>query len=403
MKIIIFFLFLTSTACNFLLRYSLTNFNTNENRKLSVQAQKLVDQSFKNINLSKLEDFHVHALGLPNKNNKIWINSKFKSMLHPKPYFQYKIYLAASGVTGSTVNVNKKIIQRLILLASQDKRYGKIRVLAFDYHYLLNGQKDLKNSSFYIPNNYVWNLYKKYPKIIIPVMSIHPYKKEALKELEYWGKKGIKMIKWLPNAQNIDPSLKKLDSYYKLLKKYNISLLTHTGEEEAVEAENFQKLGNPLLLRRALNAGVKVIMAHFSSLGTCKDLDSPTLAKQECFMLAVRLFKNKKYVNHLFADISAMTVFTRVSPNLGFLLNHQKFHHRLVNGSDYPLPAIDVLYQTGQFVRKGYLTRSKAKLLDEIYKYNPLLFDFVLKRNLTSPKQGKKFLPAAFEVPDSLR
>lgn len=375
----------------------------NPNRKLSLQAKKLVDQSFENINLSKLEDFHVHSVGLPSVQNKIWISPKLKSLWHLKSYFQYKIYLQASGVRGSKVPVNKQIINWLISLALQDKRYGRIRVLAFDYNYLLNGKKDLSNSTFYIPNNYVWRLYKRYPKIIIPVMSIHPYKKTALKELKYWGKKGIKMIKWLPSAQNIDPSLKKLNSYYQLLKKYNISLLTHTGEEQAVEAERFQHLGNPLLLRRALNAGVNVVMAHFASMGKCKDLDSPALIKKDCFLLAMRLFKNKKYISNLFADISAVTIFTHVNSNLGVLLNHQEFHHRLVNGSDYPLPAIDALYQTGQLVRLGYLTKQKAKLLDEIYIYNPLLFDFVLKRNLTSPKRGRKFLPITFEVPDSLR
>lgn len=403
MKIGILLLFLTTTSCSFLLQLSLTNFSMDPNRKLSVQAQKLIDKSFENINLSKLEDFHAHSLGLPNVKNKIWINPKLKSLWHPKFYFKYKVYLAASGVRGSKMPVNTQIINQLISLALQDKRYGKIRVLAFDYNYLLNGKKDLSNSTFYLPNNYVWKIYKKYPKIVIPVMSIHPYKKTALKELKYWGERGIKTIKWLPNAQNINPSLKRLDSYYRLLKKYNISLLTHTGEEQAIEAENAQHLGNPLFLRRALNAGVKVVMAHFASMGKCKDLDSVTAIKKDCFLLAMRLFKNKKYVSNLFADISAVTIFTHVNSNLEALLDYQGFHHRLVNGSDYPLPAIDYLYKTAQLVKLGYLTKKKAKLLDEIYKYNPLLFDFALKRNIASPKLGKKFLPSAFEVPDSLR
>ncbi|MBE8221585.1 MAG: amidohydrolase family protein [Bdellovibrionales bacterium] len=403
MKILIVFIFLIHTSCSFLLRTSLTNFNMDPKRTLSHKAKKLIDNSFKNINLSKLQDFHVHSIGVPDKNNNIWISPKLKNFWNIKSYFQYKIYLEASGVRGSKTPVNKQIINRLISLVSQDSRYGKIRVLAFDYNYLLNGKKDLSNSTFYIPNNYVWKLYKKYPKIVIPVMSVHPYKKTALKELIYWGKKGVKMIKWLPNAQNIDPSLKKLNYYYKVLKKYNMSLLTHTGEEQAVDAKHSQYFGNPLLLRRALNLGVNVIMAHFASMGKCKDLDSKTKSKKECFLLAMRLFKNKKYLYNLFADISAVTIFTHVNSNLGVLLDNQKFHHRLVNGSDYPLPAIDALYQTGQLVKLGYLTKKKAKLLDEIYKYNPLLFDFALKRNLTSPKNKKKFLPITFEVPELLR
>lgn len=373
-------------------------------RQLSLAASELIDNSFKNININLLEDFHVHALGLPTKNNKIWINPKLKSIFHPKAYLQYKIYLEAAGVRSTNPPVNQQIIDRMMDLVQQDRRYGKIRVLAFDYTYSLDGQKDLKNTTFYIPNKYVWNLYKQHPKKIVPVMSIHPYKKTALTELEFWGKRGIKMIKWLPSAQNIDPSSSKLLPYYRLLKKYNISLLAHTGEEQAMEAEQFQHLANPLLFKPALDVGVNVIMAHFASMGKCKDLEGVKPFKRvDCFSLVIRMFKNIKHRKNLFADISAITIFTHVGPNLGVLLNYQKFHHRLVNGSDYPLPAIDVLYQTGQLQKLGYLTATQAQLLDEIYKYNPLLFDFVLKRNLKHPKTGKSFLPSAFEVPNALR
>lgn len=34
-------------------------------------------------------------------------------------------------------------------------------------------------------------------------------------------------------------------------------------------------LGNPLLLRRALDMGVKIIVAHVASEGECDDLDNP--------------------------------------------------------------------------------------------------------------------------------
>ena len=56
-----------------------------------------------------------------------------------------------------------------------------------------------------------------------------------------------------------------------MMKKYRMILLSHTGEEQAVEAEENQRLGNPLLLRRPLELGIRVIMAHSASLGTCDD------------------------------------------------------------------------------------------------------------------------------------
>ena len=57
-------------------------------------------------------------------------------------------------------------------------------------------------------------------------------------------------------------------------------------------------------------------------------------------------------------------------------------HRRLINGSDYPLPAINVLMQTGAMVQGGFLTEQERHLLNEIDQHNPLLFDFVTKRTV---------------------
>lgn len=57
---------------------------------------------------------------------------------------------------------------------------------------------------------------------------------------------------------------------------------------------------------------------------------------------------------------------------------------RLINGSDYPAvtPYLLVDESLEDLVECGYLEREQARSLDRIYRYNPLLFDFVLKRTL---------------------
>jgi hypothetical protein len=74
-----------------------------------------------------------------------------------------------------------------------------------------------------------------------------------------------------------------------------------------------------------------------------------------------------------------------------------------VNGSDYPVPAINVVVQTKALVNHGYITQKKRKLLNEIYHYNPLLFDFAVKRVIKSPKNKKKFSPSVFCLNPHLR
>jgi len=75
---------------------------------------------------------------------------------------------------------------------------------------------------------------------------------------------------------------------------------------------------------------------------------------------------------------------------------------RLVNGSDYPLPAVDILIWTRPLVKQGYINSSEGESLKEIYDYNPLLFDFVLKRTLKVPGTSNGFLAFVFMTNPSL-
>ena len=60
-----------------------------------------------------------------------------------------------------------------------------------------------------------------------------------------------------------------------------------------------------------------------------------------------------------------------------------------MNGSDYPLPGIFPLFSLQQLERNGFIQSNEAKVLSKIRHYNPLLFDFVLKRTISAA--GRKF------------
>ena len=126
------------------------------------------------------------------------------------------------------------------------------------------------------------------------------------------------------------------------------------------------------------------------------DLDDPRKRKVHNFDLFMRLMGEKKYEGLLYADISGTTQFNRMNKTLPVLLKRPDIQARLVNGSDYPLPAINVLIHTSNFVKKGYITKDEQKALKEIYDYNPLLFDFVLKRTIRNPGSSQGFLPQLF-------
>lgn len=62
--------------------------------------------------------------------------------------------------------------------------HGRCALLAFDHHYTDDGEVDLEHSEFYVPNDYVWDLWQKYPDCFLPTCSVHPYRKDARKELK---------------------------------------------------------------------------------------------------------------------------------------------------------------------------------------------------------------------------
>ena len=66
------------------------------------------------------------------------------------------------------------------------------------------------------------------------------------------------------------------------------------------------------------------------------------------------------------------------------------------------MPAIDVLYSTWMLRRAGFPSTEERAALNEVYHYDPLLFDLCLKRCVRSPKTGARFEPEAFLVPPGL-
>jgi len=205
------------------------------------------------------------------------------------------------------------------------------------------------------------------------------------------------MVKWLPNSMGINPADPRCDDFYDRMKKWNMVLLCHTGQEHSIDPPGInQSLGNPLLLRRPLERGVKVIAAHCASEGEGVDLDHPEQPKESNFHLFLRLMDEPQFKDLLFADISAITAFRRLGDPLTTILDRFDLHSRLVYGSDYPVPAIKFVVQTSKLVSHQYITENERTLLNEIWEYNPLLFDYVLKRCLKSPRTGNSFPPSVF-------
>jgi predicted TIM-barrel fold metal-dependent hydrolase len=363
--------------------------------KMSRPAKDLIERSLEGIDPSIFVDHHTHIAGIGTGGTDAFVNPRMQSWRHPFHRLKFSFYLSAAGVQ-SLEDADAELLRRLRELIQHIPAHGKHSLLAFDKHYNVDGSVNLDKTEFYVPNEYVFQQASLFPELFLPVISVHPYRRDAIEELEKWAGRGGRFVKWLPNAMGINPSNPLCDRFYEVMKQRNLILLSHGGEEKAVEAEEDQKLGNPLLLRRALDHGVKVVIAHCASLGTNEDLDSREKKIRPNFDLFLCLMEEPKYEDLVFGEISAMTQFNRAGGALATMLSRTEFHERLINGSDYPLPAINTLIRMAPLVKQGFIRPELTPSLKEIYHFNPLLFDFCLKRMLRHPSTNQQFPVSVF-------
>jgi len=341
-------------------------------------------------------DSHAHLIGTGDSGSGIYVNPRTESLLNPGEYARRLFFLNAGCVHEEKKgSVDRAYVERMHNLADGMKPGFKLVLFAFERAFDDDGRLDLPHSMFYVPDAYTRDIAKKHARYFEWAASIHPYRGDALEALDAAKKDGAVAVKWLPSAMNIDPASPRCDRFYELLSRNEMPLIVHAGEERAVTGSEKHDYGNPLRLRRALDAGVRVVVAHCASMGEDRDLDKGEEGPYvDSFSLFVRVFE--KYEKNCYGDISAMTQRNRAGPNLARVIERGDWHARLLNGSDYPLPGLMPVFSVDYLVALKLLPESAAPVLKEIRLHNPLLFDFVLKRSLRS--RGKRFANGVFQT-----
>lgn len=361
-----------------------------------LRTHELVQQVWEGIDADQVWDCHCHLIGVGDNASGIWVNPNMQSLWHPIQYTQFKFYLSASCAADAK-SVDKAVVARLDQL-HQDMPVGyRSMLLAFDYYHGEQGEQNLEYSPFHVPNDYAHTIATNHANHFEWIASIHPYRKDAVERLEKAVKQNARAVKWLPSAMGIDASSPRCDDFYRALAEHNIPVLTHAGDEHAVDVPTGQTYNNPLLFRRALEHGVKVIFAHFATLGDSVDIDKgkhgPRVANIELF---ARLMDETDYEKQIYGDISAITQVNRDREMIEKIIENDQWHDRLLYGSDYPLPGVLPVFSPQNFVDWGMLSASQADVLSAVRRYNPLLFDVMLKRLIKV--KGKRLSQRVFET-----
>ena len=354
-------------------------------------------EAWEGIDAARVWDSHAHLIGTGDSGSGIFVNPRTDSLLNPGQYARRLFFLNAGCVHDAPQSVDRAYVERMRNLIDGMRPGAKLLLYAFDRAYDERGAPDPEHTVFHVPDAYARDVARQHPEYFEWVASIHPYRADAVQALEQAKRDGARAVKWLPSAMGIDPASPRCDAFYQVLKKENLPLVTHGGLERAVLGREAHDFGNPLRLRRALDAGVRVVIAHCASMGEDRDLDRGANGPYvESFALFERLMRAAGYQGLLYGDISAMTQTNRAGPALARVIETEAWHARLLNGSDYPLPGVMPIFSVDYLVSLKMVRASAAEVLREIRLHNPLLFDFVLKRHLRS--NGKAFAAGVFET-----
>jgi predicted TIM-barrel fold metal-dependent hydrolase len=269
-------------------------------------------------------DAHIHLAGLGHGGTGCSVSSrKFNSVMFRMMRWMLGIYNAHK--TGRLDQEYLEILDREVSSAVANGALDAVVIYAHDHIYSENGE--VQTSELYVPNDYVFACAERESMRgrYLPAMSVHPYRRDALDETERCIERGAVAMKWLPNSQGMDPCDRRCTAIFELLAARKMPLIVHTGGEHTVTVIR-PELGNPEMLRPALDLGVTVIMAHS---GTRSGIFDDHWIDEFCALA-------RKYPN-CWGDTAAFCTpgRTRWIPKL---LREQDVVEKLIHGSDYPVP-----------------------------------------------------------------
>ena len=230
------------------------------------------------------------------------------------------------GAKGYDESTERHLERKLVETVDRTEILDAAVVLAFDAVYDTSGRRDDANTHLYVTNDYVIEMAKRHPRVLFGA-SVHPYRTDAVAEIERCVAAGAVLMKWLPITQNMNPADERCIPFYEALAHHKLPLLSHTGGEKSLPNLD-TAVADPRLLEAALKRGVTVIAAHCGTRSVPAERDFCPEFMDMCHLH-----------EHFYGDTSALSLPTR-SYAYERVLRDRVVREKLVHGSDWPIPAL---------------------------------------------------------------
>jgi predicted TIM-barrel fold metal-dependent hydrolase len=237
------------------------------------------------------------------------------------------------GILGEDDRAERALEAKLANTIVQTLELDASVILAFDAVYDDEGRFDDANTHLYVTNDYMIEVAARNPKMLFGA-SIHPYRKDAIAELEKCVAAGAVLMKWLPITQGMNPTDERCIPFYEAMAHHKLPLLCHTGGERSLPRVD-DELADPRLLTEALKRGVTVIGAH------CGTRSAP--GERDFVAEFVRMAEEYE---HFYGDTAALNLPTRwhaYEP----IMDNPRVRKKLIHGSDWPIIAFPPVKQLG--------------------------------------------------------
>ena len=133
-------------------------------------------------------------------------------------------------------NADEEVLQRIIALVRSIREIEYTPALfAFAASYdKKTGEKLLHKTGLEVPNDYMLRTMKN-TLIFYPCWFHSPFSKNLKEEFAKLAAHNVRFIKILPNSMNFSPLDPSCELFFKNLVKYNMTLITHVGDEHSVD------------------------------------------------------------------------------------------------------------------------------------------------------------------------
>ena len=261
---------------------------------------------------------HVHLCGAQGDGSGCFVDPSYLK----SPLFKFMAWHL--GVTQAEIRTNlAEAYLQALLRHLKNSSLKKLVVFGHDRIYDEEGRCLENRVQLYVPNEHVFAVCRRHPELM-PGVSIHPARADALDELDRCIAEGAVLVKWLPNSQNINPSDPRYSKFYEKMRDAGLPLVAHTGGEHTVRIIN-DDYTTPACLQLPIDIGVNVIAAHSGTQSAPFEKDYFDVF---CAMA-------EKHPN-VYGDNSAFSIPWRA----GYVKKaiDRGVTGRMLHGSDYPVP-----------------------------------------------------------------